>query len=171
MTKICKKCSLEKDEKMFRKWKGKCKKCEQIHNIEWKNKNRDLCNKYRRKSYFKNILTAKKYRQKNKDRIKNYMKDYRKKNVNHFQNNFRKHKYGLSENEFNEMLLNQGGMCAICGFNKNFPAVDHNHVTGRVRGLLCGACNKGIGHLKEDVLVMEKAIKYLNFHKEKENGF
>ena len=72
-------------------------------------------------------------------------------------------KYGLKEGEYEAMLLAQGGKCAICG---NRPvtirlAVDHDHVTGRVRGLLCRRCNRALGLWEGDVLKMEALIAYV----------
>jgi len=62
----------------------------------------------------------------------------------------------------------QKGLCAICngravgrGKKNNTLAVDHNHATGKIRGLLCSNCNTGIGNLKDDVAVLKKAISYL----------
>lgn len=61
--------------------------------------------------------------------------------------------YGLRAGEYDRLLANQGGVCFICqranGATKKL-AVDHNHETGNVRGLLCGPCNKILGHLRDD---------------------
>lgn len=67
------------------------------------------------------------------------------------------------------MLDAQQNKCAICGtdaseFNKAF-AVDHCHTTGKVRGLLCWHCNTSIGKFKDDVLLLQRAIDYLQIHK------
>lgn len=74
-------------------------------------------------------------------------------------------KYGISLAEFDEMLALQGGGCAICGSTVNPDArslaVDHCHGTGRVRGILCGRCNKAIGLFNDDPLLLEKAVIYL----------
>jgi hypothetical protein len=63
------------------------------------------------------------------------------------------------------MLADQNNCCAICDSHvtlfKKQLAVDHNHETGEVRGLLCLACNGGIGKLKDSIPMLEKAIKYL----------
>jgi hypothetical protein len=64
------------------------------------------------------------------------------------------------------MLLNQNNKCAICGrdkseFKKRF-AVDHNHKTGEIRGLLCVNCNHGLGTFKDNTIFLNNAIKYLN---------
>lgn len=62
------------------------------------------------------------------------------------------------------MLVQHNNVCAIClGINKNGwrLAVDHDHKTGKIRGLLCGNCNRGIGHLKESKFNFEQSIRYL----------
>jgi hypothetical protein len=69
--------------------------------------------------------------------------------------------YGLTPSDYQEMHLAQNGKCAICG-SFEFLHIDHCHKTGQVRGLLCNTCNKGIGHLQDSVVVMGKAIAYLN---------
>jgi len=80
--------------------------------------------------------------------------------------------FGISLEEYNEMLRSQDGKCAIC----NQPetqfrqgklralAVDHNHKSGAIRGLLCSDCNTGIGKLKDDPMVLRSAAKYLEYH-------
>ena len=77
--------------------------------------------------------------------------------------------YGISYQEYLYMLETQNGCCAICGTNDPSPrkafSVDHCHTTGKVRSLLCGNCNTGIGLLQEDEEVMKRAIEYIVFHK------
>lgn len=78
-----------------------------------------------------------------------------------------KSKFGITEETYNQILIRQGNRCAICGsyqVSKRL-AVDHNHSTGKVRGLLCVNCNLGIGSLKEDRQILENAIEYLELHK------
>jgi len=77
--------------------------------------------------------------------------------------NHRLRRYGLNEEQYNAMILSQNNLCAIC----NNPShktlhIDHDHVTGRVRGLLCSGCNTGIGFFKEDIATFHKAIEYLS---------
>ena len=67
--------------------------------------------------------------------------------------------YGLSVDEFNGMVAKQGGMCAIC--NKPLQCVDHCHLTGVVRGLLCKRCNTGIGMLDDNPSLLMRAAEYL----------
>lgn len=71
--------------------------------------------------------------------------------------------YGVTAEQYAEMLFLQGGRCAACpsdGDGKKLH-LDHNHVTGEVRGLLCWCCNAAIGLLKEDVVRMRNLIAYL----------
>lgn len=58
------------------------------------------------------------------------------------------------------MVLKQGGRCAVCGEEKKLH-VDHCHDTGKVRGMLCFACNTGIGKLKDDPDLLLAAHRYL----------
>jgi len=74
--------------------------------------------------------------------------------------------FGISADEFELMLARQGGGCAICqgpplGRWNRF-AVDHDHATGVVRGLLCVRCNRAIGLFRDDEAVLKRAVAYLN---------
>lgn len=72
-------------------------------------------------------------------------------------------KYGLTKPQYYEMKRLQNDRCAVCGEEfLRTPHIDHCHTTGEVRGLLCSGCNTGIGHLKDDVRILENAIRYLN---------
>jgi hypothetical protein len=93
-----------------------------------------------------------------------WMRTDRIKNPSRYKNHDLK-MYGIDLNKYNEILIKQNGSCAIC--NKQISSqgrmlhVDHNHTTGKVRGLLCGNCNTGIGKLGEDEKVLSAAIEYL----------
>jgi predicted nucleic-acid-binding Zn-ribbon protein len=96
-------------------------------------------------------------------RVKVYHKNNRAKVTKQQLISHRRREYGLTEEEYNNMVLSQNNMCAIC----NKPSertlhIDHDHVTGRVRGLLCSNCNLGIGLLQEDLVVLNRAIEYLS---------
>lgn len=73
-------------------------------------------------------------------------------------------KYGLTLEGYEVLLNAQGGRCAICrGVDVGRSlAVDHDHATGRVRGLLCVTCNTGLGSFKDDTQLLELAKLYLN---------
>jgi hypothetical protein len=84
----------------------------------------------------------------------------------------RRHSYGLSVEEFNAMIVAQNGRCAIClevpserGFH-----VDHCHLTGKIRGLLCRGCNLALGHMKDDPIRLQEAVTYLYKHYQLRRG-
>lgn len=70
--------------------------------------------------------------------------------------------YGITKVEYDVMAAAQGGQCAICGDTFNETAcVDHDHKTGKVRGLLCNPCNIGLGGFKDDPVRLAAAVRYL----------
>jgi hypothetical protein len=72
--------------------------------------------------------------------------------------------YGISQTAFDALLNSQGGVCAACGkpdWNGKGPHVDHDHATGKVRGILCSNCNTILGHAKDNIAILELAIEYL----------
>ena len=72
----------------------------------------------------------------------------------------RKYRYGLSPQEYYALVARQGGACAICRKIKPL-CVDHCHLTGRVRGLLCRTCNSAIGFWGDSPAMVRRALKYL----------
>jgi hypothetical protein len=80
--------------------------------------------------------------------------------------------YGIDIHTYNSMVANQLNRCAICGEeesvvrnNRILPlSVDHDHVTGKVRGLLCSACNHGIGHFRDSAKNLDAASAYIRKH-------
>lgn len=74
-----------------------------------------------------------------------------------------KRHYGLTVDEYETLYNHQGGVCVLCENppGKRALAVDHCHLTGQVRGLLCSNCNNGLGLFKDDPKLLQKAIKYL----------
>ena len=137
----------------------------------------------------------KEWREKNKDRIKKYTEDhkddfkkYLKENVEHVNErlagwrnrnpekvrSYRLRRYGISLEEYEKMHKEQNGLCAICmqpetrifKGSATSLAVDHNHVTGQNRGLLCWRCNTCIGRLEEDPGLLRAAANYLEKYKQ-----
>lgn len=76
--------------------------------------------------------------------------------------------YGITLEQYEEMLTFQGGVCAICGdppsgtnSRTDNLHVDHCHQTGRVRGLLCHMCNRGLGSMRDNPRLLRKGAEYL----------
>jgi hypothetical protein len=84
----------------------------------------------------------------------------------------RRYVYGVTNDELEQMLIAQDGRCALCPRDIAFdhprrsrrPNVDHDHSTGKIRGLLCLPCNTGIGLLQDSPSLLEKAAAYLRKH-------
>lgn len=81
--------------------------------------------------------------------------------------------YGMTLSRWDSIYTAQGGLCIICRQPRRGGKigdiglyVDHDHATGKVRGLLCHMCNVGIGHFNEDVALLEAAIAYLKSHRD-----
>ena len=129
-----------------RKRKKKCSKCGKVksRNKFYKDKNKkDGLN-------FQCVECLSKYYFQDKGRNKYYMRTY-----------------GITVDDYNKMLKDQDGVCAICGTDNpqrkgtvNF-AIDHCHETGKIRGLLCSICNRLLGDAEDDIEILELAIKYL----------
>src|SRR5690242_6153534 len=76
--------------------------------------------------------------------------------------------YGISSADYNKLLEEQKGLCAICRKppEKVRLSVDHCHANGRVRGLLCFSCNTILGHAHDSVNILKSALGYMTKHSE-----
>jgi len=144
--------------------KKKCTKCKKIkpltlfdrfsHHLDghcsWC---KECVKKYSHRHYLKHrkevIERTRKYAVKNKHKIQKWMADY-----------LFKKRYGITLEDYNELLIKQKGRCAICGSLPKHRRldIDHDHKTGQIRGLLCNRCNQGLGYLGQ---VLKKAMDYL----------
>jgi hypothetical protein len=112
-----------------------------------------------------------KYRLRNSPQEREYQKKYRDNNKDKRKNGMLKLRFDLTLEEYNLMLDSQGGVCKICSMpettRKNnsdevrMLCVDHDHNTGKVRGLLCNKCNKALGHYEATKPRTQEFEKYL----------
>lgn len=162
MTKICSKCHTELPVDDFRLLKSgrrtsHCKACAKEYLAEWRAKNAESQSQARRARY-RSMTDAEREAKRESDRVayarnKERMRDARLRST-----------FGISSDDYAAMLANQGGTCAICHevcASTRGLAVDHDHKTGRVRGLLCMNCNNGLGHFKDDPTLFAAAAEYL----------
>lgn len=180
MKKNCRICKIEKEPKEFYSIKsgkygvrGTCKNCTNIKNNSFEGKTvRNLYNKNRRPiaSTLKIKDYQKEYRKMNKPEAKIYKRKWYVDNRVEIRSKSREKKYGITREQFDKILLEQNGVCRIClkaetmknGHNTIMSlAVDHNHETGKVRGLLCINCNQGIGKFKDNPVLLQRALEYL----------
>ena len=110
-------------------------------------------------------MPDKKYYEANKERLKEYNKKY---SAEHERSSeiasYRRMKnFGVSQKEYEEMLNAQNGVCAVCGRTNKGKAlcVDHDHVTGKIRGLLCHKCNLALGMAEDNLETLKNLVIYL----------
>jgi hypothetical protein len=139
VTKVCTKCKEEKNLDQFKNRRGNqkhllhswCKSCEYKASQDWRKLNPEKVRIYRAKDPW----TLKK----------------------------RTRRLGMTVEEFWNMYESQEGKCAIClqDIAAENSAIDHNHKTGKIRGILCKSCNRGIGLLKDSSEVLNRGSNYL----------
>ncbi len=111
------------------------------------------------------------YYQKNKERYSEvrrawHLRNREKVSTSHRRNMLWMH-YKLTPDQYDSILKDQGSVCAICKSttsSKKRMHVDHDHATGQIRGILCTRCNFAIGCLKDEPLLIEAALKYVQRH-------
>lgn len=145
MTKTCSVCNQEKPLEGFYKQAGgrfgvgrQCKSCR---------------NAYRR-AYGKAHL----------EKENQNARNWRAANPKRHLNNVLTLKFGITVEQYEKMFKDQNGACAICdkqNLNGRRLAVDHDHSTGKIRGLLCDTCNRGLGYMKDSINLLNKAASYL----------
>ena len=108
-----------------------------------------------------NRKDKKKYYKENKEALQEYAK--RNKDVE--RNRRLLNEFGITLDDYYRIINDQGGGCAMCGITEEeygrSLSVDHNHVTGEVRGVLCNNCNLGLGMLKDNIDILRAGLKYL----------
>ncbi len=162
--KICSKCDKEKDESEFNKDKNRkdgliiyCRECHKLIGRTWYKAHPEG-----------SAARHKLYRQRNPDKIKAYNDKWAKDNPKNRDviafKSVLKTKYDITPEIYYEILDKQNKVCAICKkVQSEFYRlqVDHDHKTSKVRGLLCGKCNRSLGLLDDSIENLESAIKYL----------
>lgn len=167
--KTCKKCGVEKPlEEFYRAagmrdgYRNDCKGC-------------NLAAKHAR--YIADpateIARVKRWQQENADRLNAYRRTRREEpavkraeRAGHL-----KRKYGITIERYDELLASQGGRCAICRREPR-PDIslhlDHDHETGKLRGILCFRCNNSLGDLDDDPTLLRAALRYLESYQQAE---
>jgi hypothetical protein len=164
-TKLCPKCGQHLPFDQFHSHKGKkhnlkswCKTCDNAKMAE-RRKNDPLWADQRN-------ANNSKYRKNNVEKVKEYKTGYEAKPENRVRARERAYlrKYGLTIEQVSDMLKDQNHACKICDTalpTTTDARVDHDHQTGKVRGILCHPCNVALGLFKDSKENLAKAIRYL----------
>jgi hypothetical protein len=110
---------------------------------------------------------SKAYGAANREHLCKSMKIWREKNRTRLMEARLMREYGISIDVYNDLLERQSGACAICGcpnWRGSEPRVDHDHSTGKVRGLLCRNCNLVLGMIGDDPKTAQGIVEYLRHH-------
>jgi Recombination endonuclease VII len=130
-----------------------CKTCNLAAKKAWYEQNRDQA-----------IAKVTAWQRENRERYNNRQREYKRARPGLERAGHLRRKFGLTTDEFEEMVRQQGGVCAICGRAPKTGKrlhVDHDHDTGEVRGLLCFSCNVGVGNLGNDIERLQRTVDYL----------
>lgn len=141
---------------------NKCNKIKELKHFSRKKSQKDGYNYWCKECCKEN---ASLWQLNNVDKSKTRQSVWAKKNPDKVKNTKLKDRYGITLEQYNRMLLQQQDQCKICGMNEKRLFVDHDHVTGKVRGLLCFSCNTALGHFKDSVTFIESALNYLKYSK------
>jgi hypothetical protein len=151
-----------------RKTSKQCTRCELVKSFDEFSPTRG--GKFGRNSKCKQCINneTRLWREQNIERIRAYNRRTRMMR----RDGYLRRTYGISLEQYSEMLAAQGGVCEICKEEETFRggrngdsemplAIDHDHETGEIRGLLCTTCNKAIGAMRDDPARLDAAAAYL----------
>jgi hypothetical protein len=131
----------------------------------YRDANREKLNEYQRG---RNPLRREYHRAYHQARLAANPNFYKERNKNRTKNaSYRlRWLYGITQDQWDALLVEQGESCAICETktptHSRGWSTDHDHKTGKVRGILCGHCNCMLGHARDKISTLEAAIRYLN---------
>jgi len=190
---VCKECGVELIRGENWKESGEkyshyyCRTCDKVYYKKYYNENRDKLIQYQKdytsddENREKVRTYQKEYRVRNKEKLMVKKKEYYADNyedmrasqkeyyVNRGRERYLQTQYGITLDQYYEMLEKQGGVCEICrrtpGENGHSLHVDHDHKTDKNRGLLCQLCNTAIGMLRDSPELCETAACYLRKYK------
>ena len=156
--KTCSKCKIDKNETEFRKHPLAkdglhtiCRSCAAAHRRKKYQENPEI---------FKAATT--KWIAQNRERHNEYKRNRYRKNPRAHKNAVLKRCYGITLEEKEALMTAQGGQCGVCRRDLTGKiCVDHDHKTGKIRGILCSTCNSGLGFFGDSIEIIQKAISYL----------
>jgi hypothetical protein len=170
---VCKSCTAARTAALILKWREEhpeeakkllkeCCGCKQVKPVAGFHKNKTTRDGYSTFCKKCQKLSNAKWEKNNPEKVDKRRKDLRAKTLKAF---------GLDTDAYLCLLGEQEGCCAVCGVRaQDYEwrgkkgarfCIDHDHKTGKIRGLLCHACNLGVGHLRDDPELLDLAAAYL----------
>lgn len=179
--KPCLDCGGPKEGRQGQRW---CDECLLTHHgpgeryrgvKAWKLANPDKLRAAHRRYRLRHPETGRKaslrWTAKNRDRVRESTKKYTMTHRERARDRKLRRRYGITLEQYNQMLAMQGGVCAVCRRSQSAPLhLDHDHDTKVIRGLLCRRCNRFIGLAHDDADILRAGAEYLDSQKEKANA-
>lgn len=140
-----------------KRYRDEHRKERNAYNKKWRESNPDKAKQHK-------IRYRMKYPDKDKEYARWYREAYPKSKEDKKYESI-KYLYGLSKKEYDLLYISQSGKCLICGISESESykplGIDHNHRTGKIRGLLCNRCNTVLGMVDDNIDILVKSIEYL----------
>ena len=155
----------ERKRETNRIWYQNNKEEKDRKNAQWRKDNPDKVRELRRKRYRENPIPSREAYSRWASRNVEYRREYNKHWREYMnQESSRKSRWrqqGIDPDAAWDLWVNSPHECAVCGKTSRLQ-VDHDHSTGKIRGILCPTCNRGLGMFYDDPVLLEKALVYLN---------
>lgn len=160
--KTCTKCQEAKHSNAFYKGENQCKACRYAASRAYRAAHPEKVREW-----------EKRHRERHREARKKSVRDWQQRNRSHTRAYNLRRNFGITPEEYDRLRASQAGRCAICGqpetmkSRKGHPlplCVDHDHTSGKIRGLLCNSCNIAIGNLRDDPGRCLAAANYLEHH-------
>lgn len=177
-TKFCGRCQQELEWTKFQKGTGSdglyawCRACSSQYRRDNRKKTNERQQRYRADNPERTNAYSRKWRAENPEKVAASLRSWEERHQEHRRNYNRmvslRKLYGMSLEEYENIMERQDGGCAICGRkpgSKRKHHVDHDHETGKIRGILCSQCNTGLGMFSDDIEKMKTACIYLMSNK------
>ena len=141
-----------------------CRDCIRQHDKQYREKHKEEIRQYSKQYREKHKRKIRQYRKEHKKEEKQYNKEYKEKHKEELKYHSIERIYGLSPEEYDAMLKAQHNRCAICRkpfVDAQHTHIDHDHATGKVRGILCSNCNHMLGMAHDNPKILQEGIDYL----------
>jgi ribosomal protein L20 len=156
MTKRCSKCGQEKDVSEFDRLRGQCRICRAAYQRKWWAEHRELGRKKHRQYY-------ESHKAEHRAKARKYYLSHREQAKQSARKHWMRTLYNLAPRQHSFIYVKQLGCCAVCGDPTPYDKMqtEHNHTTGKVRGLTCARCNLLVGMLESYGDLVPMAQKYI----------
>lgn len=139
--------------------RGLCSSC---YKKEWRKLNPDKAKQHNKTWREKTLNRARIYYKENRETLLKNSKKWREANKHKIKNKYLKYQYGITTEQYDQILDDQNCCCKLCGSSPiKYPVVEHCHKTGRIRGIVCQKCNMAIAAVENNQHLLNKILEYI----------